>query len=218
MISNSQNTNFKSKILIPSSAYVRRPAKEIIAPQNYIDWRFDHSLFPNKEGYSDEAQTCAMGFLKRKNARKFFFFHFNPGHEWTNVEKWLLEAQKKLSRGDEKFQGFLIGGDYLYKRSEEQAKRLMDFFHKKDIEFSAFLGQKRDYDENDPRMAGRRSPSSDIFYYSPKDIVKINSSENKGISSIDEYKNLYTDVVINDNDVISLEPPKPLDVRKGHGA
>lgn len=197
MISNSQNTNFGTKIVVSREAYDRKPlwflrkfGKSVEFP-----WTMKESKFLKRQGFTSGAVTCTSGILKVKDGDEFYIFHINPDRKensWSVVKNELVKAQERLKQGnkDVVLEGFLIGANPQFLKSIEYAQDMMRFFKETGVHFSALLGQK--------------TPYADLHYSQPKDTVTIAFPYCREVKDFSGLEKTFSHVVIDDGDTIQF--------------
>lgn len=163
MINNSQNTNFKSRIVVSQTAYNALPLASLCKQGKSVDiWTAKGSKFLKEDGFTSRIEDCTAGIIKAKGGDEFYMFHFDPEekteNDWDNVEKTLIAAQERLRKGNPRvpLEGLLVGAKVEYKSSVDQAWNLLNFLQGTGVKVSSLLFQAQ-------------NGVSNIHYSLPKD-------------------------------------------------
>jgi len=176
-ISNQNKSNFQGKIKFSRTAYEQLPLEKMVAEDRYVGfpWLIEDTKML-KEGFSDGAQVCLMGFIKPEGAEKGRLLHCIPaGNPFGEVARIIVPIFKTFERLKKPIEGILVGANFESERSMEQAYNFMRMFDLYDVRYSAFVGQKSDV---------ITSPAStkpylgvDMFASAPKDEYILNFND-----------------------------------------
>lgn len=207
MLNNLQNTNFKSNIILSSSVYRSKPLDffNVYAKNTcYVGkpWTMSESKIL-KEGVSDLADVCTIGFLKIKGAQEGYLFHSIPSNNFDIVKNYIKLTidtfMKKSSLKNPQIEGILTGGAISSERSVNQYNKIMNLFDDLKISYSAILGRKSS--EGVMNMYTSVPQDEYVLEHLGKNI-KDQGSKEKNIEKLNEY---FEIVKIRPEDDITLE-------------
>lgn len=219
MINTSQNTNFKSRIVVSSSAYQAKPLRELEKSGKlfgFPSFSLDEVKFLLNEGFTAEMRTCSAGTMKAKDGNEFFGFHFDAHdpeypwkksyNAWHHLEKGLLDAQERIRGGvkNTQLRGFLFGAysahDFENRdESMEQAQNLVRFFQDTGVKFSALLGQR-----SKKYGAGREETVSHFHYSLPKDEYTVSFNKCSDVKTIEDLRKSFEIVILDEGDTFEF--------------
>jgi hypothetical protein len=174
---NPKAPNFKAKIRFSQGAYNKLDLRTMAKEGRYIGspWLMEDSKIL-KEGFSNEASICTIGFIKPQGAQEGYLFHSFPrSNPFDKVKEIIIPVIRKFRETGNPLEGILVGANFEHKKSLEQAKNFMGLFDEFGVQYSAFLAQ-RPYENPFNYRLRTDYPRVDMFVSAPKDEYIISSS------------------------------------------